>query len=106
MYPPEAQGYEEIYYSYFQIAEIYKLLNESENIIVDAYYDANNYLINLKKQPRAEPFYELGLYYRSNNYKKAIYYLSKATKIPLSQYILFVNKNVYSWRAKYELVLT
>lgn len=90
--------YEEVYYSYFQIANSMRNMNNySDEKIENAYMAAHNYLPS-----RAEPLYEIGVYYaQKNEYKKALKYILLSNSIPYPEnQILFVNNDIYKWRNK------
>lgn len=92
--------FEETYYSYYKIAMAKKFLQKDEKEVEKAFLDAHNFLPS-----RAEPLYELALYFRGkNNFQKGYSYALKASKIkfPKDQK-LFLFKEFYDWKIKDEM---
>lgn len=90
--------YEQVYYSYYKIATATRILKKPEAEVVKAYLDAYNFL-----KSRAEPLYELGLYYNEKReFDTALKYLEEGNKIPFPKdQVLFLFKDVYDWKIKF-----
>ena len=57
--------------------------------------DAYNYC-----KTRAEPLYELSVYYREKeNWTRAYYYAQKSSEIPIGNQSFFVSNDIYEWKA-------
>lgn len=95
--------YEEVYYSYYRIAEAMERLGEPWHKIEKAYLDAYNYC-----KDRAEPLYHLALETRlRDDFQKAYSYAKKAAAIPYPEKcLLFVTKDVYTYKSKDELAVS
>ncbi len=105
--------WEEVYYSYYKIAEGFNRLDKSWKIIEKAYLDAYEYSKKFKQQwktnvLRAEPLYRMACYLNSKKMKPklAYKYALEASKIPYpSGCVLFVNRDVYEYKALFELAI-
>jgi glycosyltransferase involved in cell wall biosynthesis len=84
--------YEEVYYSYFMIAQAMNLLKQDFDAVVKSYLDAHKY-----NPKRAEPLYEVArLYSRKGDHDKAYEYAKKASLIEFPKdECLFVHKTAY-----------
>ena len=98
------QGFweEEIYESYFAIAEAYKDLNEKPEIVMASYLQAFETCPH-----RAESLHALSLYCRLKDWFNLSYmYAKAAVDIPLPEDGLFVQKWVYDYGVKDELSIS
>ena len=95
--------FEEVYFSYNKIAQCHVRLKSEDNIIIEAYLKAHNYLPS-----RVEPLFELGEFYvKKDNFERALFYLEKASKKPFpTGQILFLHSDIYEWKAKYLYAMT
>jgi Glycosyltransferases involved in cell wall biogenesis len=109
---------EEVYYSYYQVANSIRFLKKDLETCEKAYLDAYNYLPS-----RAEALYQIASIYSDeannllddDNYdielydkymNKAYKYFSMANKIPYPErQTLFIFKEIYDWKAKYGLAM-
>ncbi len=93
--------YEEVFYSYYRIAQALENLKRPCAEVKKAYLDAYNYC-----KDRAEPLYSIAKYYRHNsNFKQGYKYAKLASQIPYpDQCTLFVYKDIYDYRILDELM--
>lgn len=94
---------EEVYYSLYRIAICKTILKHPEMEVAKAYIDAWAYRPN-----RAEALCQLSRLYRLNGKPRHAYiYASMAAKIPFPKGdILFIEEDVYNWKALDELAAT
>jgi glycosyltransferase involved in cell wall biosynthesis len=93
---------EEAWWSAYQIGCVSEQLDLSEKEIVFSYLRAYN-----RRPTRAEPIYRLARYYRCHNYHDAAFlFAQQAVNIPIPNDRLFVEKEVYEWRALDELAIS
>lgn len=94
--------FEEVFYSYFRIAQAKELLGEAWPDIEKAYLDAYNYC-----KERSEPIYHIAKHYRlSKDFEKGYSWAKKGSKIPFPKNCsLFIYKDVYDYRIWDELAL-
>lgn len=87
---------DEVYCSYFYIAQIYQKLNKRSADVISAFLDAHRC-----DPSRAEPLFEVALIYnRIGDNPSAYDYAKKATEIPFpGPEHLFVTNDVYEWKA-------
>ena len=92
---------EEVYYSLLQIALLKSQLKCSLEDVIQAFLRAYEY-----RPQRAESLYFLARYLRlKDKIKLAYIYASVAASIPQSNDRLFINYDIYSWKAKDELAV-
>ena len=92
---------EEVYYSLLQIALLKIKLEYSLEEVTQAFLSAYEY-----RPKRAESLYFLARHLRfKDKIKLAYIYASVAASIPQSDDRLFINYDVYSWKAKDELAV-
>ncbi len=92
---------EEVYYSLLQIALLKSQLECSLEDVIQAFLRAYEY-----RPQRAESLYFLARYLRlKDKIKLAYIYASVAASIPQSNDRLFINYDIYSWKAKDELAV-
>jgi tetratricopeptide (TPR) repeat protein len=91
---------EEVYYSYYRIANGLKLLKKPWDEIEKAYLECHNYMPS-----RAEPLYQIMRHYRDiEDHQKAYYYGKKAINIKYPEHlVLFVDKHTYDYEIPFEL---
>uniref|UniRef100_A0A6C0C970 Glycosyltransferase 2-like domain-containing protein n=1 Tax=viral metagenome TaxID=1070528 RepID=A0A6C0C970_9ZZZZ len=94
--------YEEVYYSYYRIAEGLERLEEPWHKIEQAYLDAYNFC-----KDRAEPLCRIATHYRiQNDFQKCYSYAKKGATIPYPEKcLLFITKDVYTYKCKDELAI-
>lgn len=94
---------EEVYYSYFKIAECYNKLNKPYNETINKYLICFEY-----DQSRAEPLYYIGnIYENQGDYINAKKYFKRASKIPFpKKSLLFVEKYLYDYHINSMLSVT
>jgi len=95
--------YEEVYYSYFRIAEGLEKLEEPWHKIEKAYLDAHNFC-----KDRSEPLHKIAAYYRSQReFQKSYTFAKKGAAIPYPEKcLLFISKDVYAYKCKDELAIS
>lgn len=92
---------EEVWYSLYQVARMTELLGASKADVVAAYLRAHR-----QRPTRAEPLVALATYLRSQQDWNAAYpHARAAAEIAMTTDRLFVDINVYQWRATDELAL-
>ena len=94
--------FEEVFYSYYRIAECLSLLNNPWQDVEKAYLETHTYSKN-----RAEPLYKIANHYRmTNEYAKGYKFAKMGIKIPFPQQcVLFVFKDVYDYKLLDELAI-
>ena len=93
---------EECWYALFQVAVLQERLQASSSTVREAYLAAY-----ATRPQRAEPLCELARYLRERGeYALAALYALQATQIPQPPDILFVDTQVYAWRALDELAVS
>ena len=100
----DMQGwYEEVFYSYYKIAQAKQNLNQPWSEIEKAYIDAYNYC----KIRGAEPLYNIAFHYRmTKDFKKGYYWSKIGSKIPYpNQCVLFIFKDIYQFKIWDELLV-
>jgi hypothetical protein len=92
--------YEEVYYSYYRIAQGLTILKKPWVAIEQAYLDTYRYC-----KDRAEPLYQIAMHYRlQNDFKTAYEWAKKASKIPYPDHcILFIFRDIYDYKILDEL---
>lgn len=92
--------WEEVYYSYYRIAQGLTLLKRPWEEIEQAYMDAFKYC-----KDRSEPLYQIAMHYRlQNDFKMAYEIAKRASKIPYPEHcILFIYRDIYDYKILDEL---
>jgi len=87
---------EEVYYSLYRVAESMSRLEEPWALVQDAYLKAWEF-----RPTRAEPLHAMAFRYRNDKrYQLGYLFAERAAQIPLPETdVLFVNADVYQWRA-------
>jgi glycosyltransferase involved in cell wall biosynthesis len=87
---------EEVYYSLYRVAESMSRLNAPWPQVQDAYLKAWEY-----RPTRAEPLHAIANWYRTEKrYELGYLFAARAAQIPMPDAdVLFVNADVYRWRA-------
>ncbi len=90
---------EEVWYSFYQVAELLRVLEREWDLIEKANLVAFAYFPN-----RAEPLYALMTYYiyKEIDFEKAHFYGKKAMDIPFDSEHLFIEKDIYEWQIPLE----
>lgn len=88
--------HEEVYYSYYKIAQNLHRMKKKWEVIEKAYLEAHDFLPS-----RAEPLFEIAKYYRvKNDFVKGYEFASRATNIPYPEdQKLFITESVYDYLA-------
>lgn len=93
---------EEVFFSLYQIAHLYKAMKYSWEKVKEAYLKAFQF-----RPSRAEPLYEIALHYRKENaFQLAFTYAQMGESLPIPKDILFVKKQVYEYLLPMELAIS
>lgn len=87
---------EEVYDSLYAVAQLHERLGSPPELVEAAYIAAH-----VNRPTRAEPLYALACYHQKRgDHESAVRYAQRAVKIPLPTDRLFVEVDVYAWKAR------